>query len=110
MPQILVKMVTRTEKSFAVEVEKGGDTTVEEVKSKIHAVEGFLPAEQRLLSARKPQCLCGTDTLVDCGVKFDDATPPVLYLVIWSNSLRGFVYWEHHVDMAARAGRSSREE
>ncbi|KAI4978678.1 hypothetical protein ZWY2020_015432 [Hordeum vulgare] len=112
MPQILVKWVTRTEKTFAVEVERGGDTTVEEVKRKIHAMEGFLPREQRMVFAGKQ----GRDgeTLADCGVSFgadgDAATPPLLYLVIWSYSLGRFVYWERHVDMAARAGRSSGQD
>uniref|UniRef100_M8AW08 Uncharacterized protein n=1 Tax=Aegilops tauschii TaxID=37682 RepID=M8AW08_AEGTA len=86
MPQILVKRVTHTRKTFTVELEKGGDTTVDEVKSKIHDA----PAEQRLIIAGKQRS--DGQTLADCGVTFD-------------------VLWERDVSIAARAGRTSiREE
>ncbi|XBH59925.1 hypothetical protein VPH35_114591 [Triticum aestivum] len=108
MPQILVKRVTHTRKTFTVELEKGGDTTVDEVKLKIHDA----PAEQRLIIAGKQRS--DGQTLADCGVTFNDghnSMTPVLHLVIYSYSLRRIVLWERDVSIAARAGRTSiREE
>ena len=105
MPRILVKISTHAHKTITLEVERGSDTTVGEVKSKIHDAEGFVPFEQRLIFAGKQLDDDNGHTLGDCGVTFVDGAgaTPVLYLVIFSYTLKRFAYWESQVEIARRS-------